>query len=115
MADTGVLATLHHPKWGACDLVRVEGTDWIVRLRSNGKLYRFPPQVRGQFQRSGDTGTVAPSAELAAKEPSASSRDSRPPAVAATGPPAGALATVRHPVLGIGDLVRVEISDWIIR
>jgi hypothetical protein len=46
---SGVLAELEHPKWGRCELVRVEGTDWVVRLASNGTLYRFPPSTRSQF------------------------------------------------------------------
>ena len=96
MAMGDVLATLRHAKWGDCDLIRVEGTDWIVRLASNGKLYRFPPSIRPQFIHLG--GDVSATNEL----PS-------------LGDPAKGIAVVEHPELGIGDLLRLDVTDWIIR
>ena len=97
-ADTP-LTTLHHPTWGTCHLVRVEGTNWIVRF-SNGKLYQFPPGTRSQFTSDGDIPLPA-STTTAVADP--------PP------PPETGLATVDHPQLGVGELLRIEITDWVVR
>ncbi len=96
MSTAGVLATLHHPKWGACELVRVEGTDWIVRLLSNGKLYRFPPSTRGQFTR---TSPIEPAVSSSTQKAASTIRG---------------LATVRHADFGLGELLRIEVADWIV-
>jgi len=47
---TTVVAKLQHPQWGPCELVRVEATDWIVRVQSTGVRYRVSPERRGQFE-----------------------------------------------------------------
>jgi len=51
---TGV-ARLRHPKWGPCELIRIEGIDWIVRVDSTGILFRVRPEGRGQFEVIRDT------------------------------------------------------------
>lgn len=45
-----VVAKLRHPQWGPCELVRVEATDWIVRVGSTGVQYRVSSERRGQFE-----------------------------------------------------------------
>ena len=47
---TSVVAKLRHPQWGLCELVRVEATDWIVRVESTGVQYRVSSERRGQFE-----------------------------------------------------------------
>ena len=47
---TSVVARLRHSRWGACELVRVEATDWIVRVESTGVQYRVSSERRGQFE-----------------------------------------------------------------
>lgn len=47
---TSVVAKLRHPQWGPCELVRVEATDWIVRIESTGIQYRISSERRGQFE-----------------------------------------------------------------
>lgn len=47
---TSVVAKLRHAQWGPCELVRVEATDWIVRVESTGVQYRVSSERRGQFQ-----------------------------------------------------------------
>lgn len=42
-------AKLLHDHWGLCDLLRVEGTDWIVEA-PGGVRIRIPPDKRSQFQ-----------------------------------------------------------------
>jgi hypothetical protein len=44
------VAKLLHARLGLCELVRVEGTDWIVKPTSGGVHYRVPPEKRSQFQ-----------------------------------------------------------------
>lgn len=46
----GVVGKLRHPQWGPCELVRVEATDWIVRVESTGIEYRISSERRGQFE-----------------------------------------------------------------
>ncbi|GEM_PF-4648774 len=46
----GVVAKLRHRQWGPCQLVRVEATDWIVRVESTGVLYRVRSEARSQFE-----------------------------------------------------------------
>jgi len=45
----GILARLLHRIWGTCELTRVEGTDWIVRVVANGREIRVPPASRQSF------------------------------------------------------------------
>lgn len=104
---------LTHPTWGECELVRVEGTEWIVRMLSNGKLYRFPPGTRASFRKvDGDSIGVnrddaSPATGTFGEMPSTFDAD-RQSVV-------HGLATVRHPQLGPGELLRVEVMDWIVR
>jgi hypothetical protein len=42
-------AKLLHERLGLCELLRVEGTDWIVEA-AGGVRYRIPPDKRSQFQ-----------------------------------------------------------------
>src|SRR6516162_6600325 len=44
------VAKLLHARLGLCELVRVEGTDWIVKPTSSRVHYRVPPEKRSQFQ-----------------------------------------------------------------
>jgi hypothetical protein len=44
-----VATKLRHARLGLCELVRVEGADWIVATQ-NGVHYRFPPEKRGEFR-----------------------------------------------------------------
>lgn len=44
-----VSTKLRHPLLGACTLVRVEGTDWIVRVESNSVFHRIPAVKRSEF------------------------------------------------------------------
>lgn len=41
---------LFHEKLGKCRLLRVEGTDWIVEVESNGIRHRTPPEKRSEFK-----------------------------------------------------------------
>jgi hypothetical protein len=45
-----LIAKLRHPQLGLCELVRVEATDWIIRVQTNGNHYRVSPERRGQFE-----------------------------------------------------------------
>lgn len=96
-----ILASLRHPKWGSCELLRVEGADWIVRF-ANGKLYRFPPGVRSQFTQIGSSESFGVPSAPASAAPSDT-------------PPCIGLATLRHPLLGLGELLRIEVADWVVR
>jgi len=42
------ITKLHHARLGLCELVRIEGTDWIVATQS-GVRFRFPPEKRAEF------------------------------------------------------------------
>lgn len=44
------VAQLRHSQWGLCQLVRVEATDWIVRVGSTGVLYRVRSESRAHFE-----------------------------------------------------------------
>lgn len=44
-----MIAALQHSIWGRCELLRVEGADWIVRVAADGKLLRVPPVARAQY------------------------------------------------------------------
>ena len=57
---SGVITKLRHPKLGPCDLVRVEATDWIVRVESTGILFRIPSEARSQFDTVRDEAPVPP-------------------------------------------------------
>lgn len=52
---TNIVAKLRHAQLGLCELVRVEATDWIVRVESTGILFRVPSEVRSQFERVRDS------------------------------------------------------------
>jgi type I restriction enzyme M protein len=41
---------LFHERLGKCRLLRVEGTDWIVEVESNGIRHRTPPEKRSEFK-----------------------------------------------------------------
>lgn len=41
---------LIHERLGKCRLLRVEGTDWIVEVESNGIRHRMPPEKRSEFK-----------------------------------------------------------------
>lgn len=41
---------LLHERWGKCRLLRVEGTDWIVEVESNGIRHRTPAEKRSEFK-----------------------------------------------------------------
>lgn len=57
-----IVPKLAHPRLGFCELVRIEGTDWIVRAASTGVHYRVPPEKRSQFQPAENSPRLAPSA-----------------------------------------------------
>lgn len=44
-----------HDRFGECELVRVEGVDWIVRASSTLQLYRVPPSRRIDFRPISDS------------------------------------------------------------
>lgn len=44
-----MLTRFQHDRLGECELVRIEGVDWVVRSCENGKLYRVPPSRRHDF------------------------------------------------------------------
>jgi hypothetical protein len=44
-----ITSKLWHSRFGQCELVRIEGTDWIVQIQSSGVRYRIPPDKRSQF------------------------------------------------------------------
>lgn len=48
---------LTHRALGPCELLRIEGTIWVVRHLSTSNLYRIPPTRRHEFQRR-DRGVV---------------------------------------------------------
>jgi hypothetical protein len=98
------IALWDHPQWGRCELAYVEGADWIVRVLSTGRLHRFPPGTRSKFERV----------------PGSTTHQTTVPRAAQPFPPSKgvapiALATVTHPVRGEGDLLRLEVTDWIVR
>lgn len=41
---------LIHERLGKCKLLRVEGTDWIIEVASNGIRHRTPPEKRSEFK-----------------------------------------------------------------
>lgn len=41
---------LDHERLGACELLRVEGTLWVVRRLESGELYRIPSERRREFR-----------------------------------------------------------------
>jgi len=50
MASAAAVSKLSHPRLGQCELVRIEGTDWIVKVTSSGVRYRVPPEKRSEFK-----------------------------------------------------------------
>jgi len=54
------VAKLLHARLGLCELLRVEGTDWIVEAESSRVRYRVPPEKRSQFQAVRETPLPAP-------------------------------------------------------
>ena len=49
MTSSGVVKLLHH-QLGRCELIRVEGTDWIIRVVSTGVRFRIRSEARSQFE-----------------------------------------------------------------
>ena len=60
-----LVTQLRHSQWGPCQLVRVEATDWIVRVESTGVLYRVRSEARSQFEVVRNT----PTPDVAARSP----------------------------------------------
>lgn len=67
-----------HPLWGGGSLIRIEGTDWIIRLEPSGKCIRIPTDKRFEFEVgpvtvpsvvNGDSTQVASSAKTDARVP----------------------------------------------
>lgn len=56
-----------HERFGDCELVRIEGVDWIIRALATGQLYRVLPSRRGGF---------LPLSEVEDPEPAATESDS---------------------------------------
>ena len=73
------VAKLVHARLGLCELVRVEGTDWIVESTANHVCYRVPPEKRSQFQvaREAPRPTPKPSSENILSPKSADARNAR--------------------------------------
>lgn len=44
-----MLMKFHHDWYGECELVRIEGVDWIIRCRDSGQSYRVPSSRRQGF------------------------------------------------------------------
>ncbi len=44
-----MLTKFQHDRFGECELVRIEGVDWIVRSCDSGQLYRVPLSRRHDF------------------------------------------------------------------
>ena len=44
-----MLTKFQHDRFGECELVRIEGVDWIVRSCNSGQLYRVPLSRRHDF------------------------------------------------------------------
>lgn len=42
-------ATFHHDRHGRCELIRIEGVDWIIRCCSSGETHRVSPSHRGDY------------------------------------------------------------------
>jgi hypothetical protein len=59
---------LFHETFGECELVRIEGVNWIVRARSTLKLYRVYPSRRNEFR---------PVADAPPEEPCSADDDAR--------------------------------------
>lgn len=58
---------LVHPKWGACELIGTEGTNWLIRVVSSGQTLRFPSEARREFRvEGGDSPTVQRPVPIAA-------------------------------------------------
>lgn len=87
------LVKLQHAKLGRCEIVRVEATDWIVRVAATGLLFRIPPDKRGQFQV-----TVVPPSVMV---PPSHSVDETP---TVTGPP----SRIQSPPLNEQDAVPLD-------
>jgi len=73
------VAKLLHARLGLCELVRVEGTDWIVESKSNHVHYRVPSEKRSQFQvvREPTVPTPKPAFESIPSPKSADARNAR--------------------------------------
>ncbi len=47
---TALWPKLCHARLGVCELLRIEGTDWVVRVIDTGGIYRFPSERRREFR-----------------------------------------------------------------
>ena len=63
-----------HDWYGECELLRVEGVDWIIRCCDSGQTYRVPPTRRQGFSPIG-TGHDAPAATASTESESASAAE----------------------------------------
>lgn len=61
---------LQHDLYGECELVRIEGVNWIIRCSDSGQIYRVPPTRRNGFVPIDSVCDSAPSiTELATASP----------------------------------------------
>ena len=103
MSDSGSSTRLKHSSLGVCELVRTDGTDWIVRHLETGAYWRFPKDCRHYFTPVSENGrTATMSSVVPETTDSAESKGDAP-------------RTVHHTTLGECELVRIEGVDWIIR
>ncbi len=68
MPPEGNLRRVLHPDLGPCDILRIEGTDWVIKAVNTGKVYRVPPAQRVRFS----TGQPAASTPAQQDVPAAS-------------------------------------------
>ena len=73
------LVKLVHPNLGLCELVRIEATDWIVRVESTGVQYRVRTERRSQFTVCETAPEIQYELQLTAPEPSSTNHENRTP------------------------------------
>jgi hypothetical protein len=94
---------ISHPTLGECELVRVEGTDWIIRPIPGTQLYRLPVS-----QRKGTTVQGSPSEAIVPPNGISMGVTNDTNSFAPK-------TFVEHPAYGRCERVRVEGTDWILR
>ncbi|HVC98416.1 MAG TPA: BREX system ATP-binding domain-containing protein [Pirellulales bacterium] len=93
MSD-GVTTKLVHPRLNLCELVRIEGTDWIVKVLSSGIHFRVPPEKRSEYR------VVASSGDRAAAGARPLVTPPPPPRITAVrGAPAAASVAAHKPAI----------------
>src|SRR5437762_1454834 len=71
MTSASPSPVFQHPRWGLCELIRIEGTNWVIRVKSSGVTLRIPSELRSAFQAvtSGVIVSAVPPLPAAAQKP----------------------------------------------